>query len=437
MKLPQFKIKHLLFILVLGISSILFNTDQTNAYTVQSFPIEAPSTLGCAITDGEDGNIWFIKTSERKLVKSNNQGTMTEFDIPAIGQLDPDPYPGFCSMAADGAGGVLFTSNDRPSPQTARSGYIRRADTNGEINSTLITIPETTINSGLAPSRMGLFRIENIDNDNYWVVGGSLEDAYNIVMKVNSSGQVLTFWETEIGEGSILNSVKDESNNLWIAPLGKLVKLNTDGQASVFPLDNIVNVTALESDQLNNIWIYPYPFDEDNGNLGAGNKLGKLNVNTNTITYYPLPEGRSTVPFSGMSRGPDGNIWFGTMNTNFTNENPIVDLSLSSMSLEGLFSQTQVTGINEIPLSLTLDKSNILWAIVGTIENGDIKQDSLRLIKISLDGTSIKNPETPPKAPKSGNPAIFIVIASLTIGSSLLFSAHIYRKHIKNVSATK
>lgn len=432
MKLPQFKIKHLLFILVLGISSILFNTDQTNAYTVQSFPIEAPSTLGCAITDGEDGNIWFIKTSERKLVKSNNQGTMTEFDIPAIGQLDPDPYPGFCSMAAGGAGGVLFTSNDRPSPQTARSGYIRRADTNGEINSTLITIPETTINSGLAPSRMGLFRIENIDNDNYWVVGGSFEDAYNIVMKVNSSGQVLTFWETEIGEGSILNSVKDEYNNLWIAPIGKLVKLDTDGQASVYPLDSIVNVTALESDKLNNIWIYPYPF-EDNLNLGAGNKLGKLNANTNTITYYPLPEGRSTVPFSGMSRGPDGNIWFGTMNTNFTNDNTIANLNLSSMSLEGIFSQTQVTGINEIPLSLTLDKSNILWAIVGTIENGDIKQDSLRLIKISLDGTSIENP----KPPKSGNTAAFIVIASLVFANSLIFIIYFHKKHLSSIKGNR
>lgn len=409
----------------------LFLTSSTNAYKVESFPTPNPSTLAGGLTISSDGSIWFIKPEQRKVVKSDKLGNMTEYVIPQIDQLTPDSYVGFGSMAADDSSNILFTSNDRGPAQTNRSGYIRRVTSEGQINATLVTIPETTTNTSITPSRMGLFGIKYIGNDTYWLTGGSLEDGYTIAMKVDLDGQVLSYWESAIEEGGPIASVMDQNKNLWIALKGKLVKITLDGQGNSIQLNNMSNIIALESDSNNDIWVVPWSQDYSN----TTTPIAKINSATNNgVSYFQFPEGKTAVPLQAISKGPDGNIWISTMNS--SDQSPLRGLALSRLSLAGILSETDILNSNQVATSIKLDKNNILWALTSNVDpdsDEGLVANSVKLIKISPDATVIVNP----RPPKTGNTAIFILITSLVLSSVLLFSSYIHQKHIKTIATTK
>lgn len=411
------------------ILSIAFiNTNQTNAYTVDSFPIPNPSSTACALTDSSDGLMWFIKPNEQKVVKSDGLGNMTEYNIPQINQLEPDSYPSFCSMSSDKSGRILFTSNDRSNPQIARSGYIRSVSSQGYIDSTVVNIPVTTKSQNITPSRIGLFGIEYINSESYWVIGGSIEDRYTIIMKVTQSGTILDYWETEVGEGGVNASVLDNNGNFWVGLRNKLLRISPDGQTDSFNLQNMQNIVSIEVDVNNDIWVSPWPLDYSDS-LTPIAKLTQVNSN---IVYFSLPEGRTSVPYS-LASGPDGSIWFGLMDTG---DNILTNLSLNRIDLTGTITDTRLLQNVDAPLSLKMDENRVLWAIVAN--RYDTDNVSLRLVKISKDPNDTTNPVAViPTSPKSGNNTIFMVITGFVIALSFTFSHYMHKKHIKSESIFK
>lgn len=412
----------------------LFLTSSTNAYKVDTFDVPTPSSLAGSLTKSSDNKVWFTKPREKKIVRTDTLGNMVEFDIPQIDQKEVDLNTIFGSMASDDEGGIIFTSNDRGSSQTTRSGYVRKVSSNGQFSSIQVTIPETSINSSITPSRMGLFIIEYSNSNTYWVIGGSLEDGYTIVMKVNASGVVSDYWESDIEEGGLPRSLLDTSGNLWVSLKGKLLKISHDGQESLITLSNMQNIVNMVLDDNNDIWVGPWSQDYS----GTTTPLAKINHLNNEVSYFQLPQGRTVLPLIAMSKGPDGYIWLGTMDTMDTmdsDQNSIKGLDLSRLSLAGILTNTNILKDTQALTSLVLDKSNNLWALSTDIDNNSDEgfvPNSVKLTRISLDET-----DNPPQPPKTGNTAIFILITSLVVSSVLLFGSYIHQKHIKTIVTTK
>lgn len=425
----KLKTKSILTLLAV-LAPALFYTSQTNAYKVNTFMVPTPSSLSYSLIVSSDNKIWFAKPSEKKIVRSDSLGNMVEFDVPQIDQKEVDHNLSFGSMASDDAGGILFTSNDRGSSQTTRSGYVRRVNKDGQFSSIQVTIPETSINSSITPSRMGLFSIEYINSNTYWVIGGSLEDGYTIVMKTNDLGVVSDYWESNLEEGGFSRSTLDHSGNLWVNLRGKLLKTTPDGQESIISLNNMPNIINMEVDENNDIWVSPWSQDY----TGTTTPLAKVNNQNNEVSYFQLPQGNTVLPLMAMSKGPDGYIWLGTMDSD---QSQIKGLGLSRLSLVGVLTNTYILKDTQFVTSLVLDKSRNLWALTTDIDNSSddvFIPNSVKLVKISLDGIT---PPEPPRPPKTGNTAIFIVISSLVITSALLFSTYLHQKHLKTRATTR
>ncbi|MDQ5913700.1 MAG: hypothetical protein QG623_319, partial [Patescibacteria group bacterium] len=90
----------------------------------------------------------------------------------------------------------------------------------------------------------------------------------------------------------------------------------------------------------------------------------------------------------------------------------------------------------DFPLDLKFDKYGTLWGLFITPAQ-DTNDLNFRVAKFKQDFSIPPNPIITPAAPKSGSTAIFMVIASLVLTSSLLFSTFIHKRHIKTTASIK
>lgn len=418
MMLPRFRIKHILFILALGLLSLLFITDQTSAYSLENFQTPTPTTIAGGLTSSVDGSLWFIKINEKQLVRVDENGAMTEYDI---SQTVGDGLVSKITISSSGSPMfIIMGSEANPS----REIKIVTMNSDGQTSYVTTTVPTTVNNVDDNGFRMP--GIVTSADGKLFIYGNGVNNAHPIVMKIEpSTGAVIDFWEPSGPEpGTFMAAQLDNQGNLWVAPSGKLVRISANGQMDSFALNNIGFALDIEIDNDNNVWMLP----NAKTSFNQPNVVVKLNIEEQ-ISYYNLkPEGSIVNNYAAFSKSPDGQLFISTMTIDTENDS-LGRAYLNSLDTSGNMELIVEFNREDFPFDLKFDKYGTLWGLFITPAQ-DINDLNFRVAKFKQDFSIPPNPIITPAAPKSGSTAIFMVIASLVFTSSLLFSTFIHKKHI-------
>lgn len=403
----------------MGILSILLNSIQTNAYNLETFKTPSPTTLTIGLTSSNDGSLWFIKINEKQIVRIDDNGLMTEYDV---SQTVGDGLVG--KLTINNSGRPMFTISN-PETNPSREIKIVTMNPNGQTSFVTTTIPTTNNNADDDGFRMS--GIITNSEGKLFVYGNGINNASPIVMKIDPlTGSVIDFWEPSGTEpGTLMSAQLDNHGNLWVAPSGKLVRISTNGQMDTFPLENIGFALDIEIDNENNVWMLP----NAKPSFNQPNVVVKLN-SAEQISYYNLePEGSIANNYAPLLKSPDGQLYLSTMTIDTENDS-LGRAYLYKLGPSGDMDDLINFNFEDYPLSLEFDINERLWGLFITPAQ-DINDLNFRVGRFIQDLSTPPNAVITPTAPKSGNTAVFIVIASLALASSLIFSAYLHNKHLK------
>lgn len=420
MRLKKLKLKYLLLFVSLICLSSLLKSNQTNAYNLETFRTPSPTTLTIGLTSSNDGSLWFIKINEKQLVRIDDNGLMTEYDI---SQIVGDGL--VSQLTINNSGKPMFTiSSQEASP--SREIKIVTMNPDGQTSFVTTTVPATANNNDDSGFRMpGI--VASADGK-LFIYGNGVNNASPIVMKIEpSTGAVIDFWEPSGPEpGTFMSAQLDNQGNLWVAPSGKLVRISTNGQMDTFPLDNIGFAHDIEVDNENNVWMLPNAKTFFN----QPNVVVRMN-SAEQISYYNLePQGSIANFYGALSKSPEGQLFISTMTIGTEND------TLGRAYLYRLYPSGDMDKLidfefEDYPLSLEFGINGKLWGLFITPAQ-DINDLNFRVGRFIQDFSIPPNALITPAAPKSGNTATFIVITSIVAITFLLFSLHLHRRHIRS-----
>jgi virginiamycin B lyase len=237
---------------------------------LKQFRVPTSDTEPSSITNGSDGNRWFVEGNLDSVLES-----------PAIGKITPageiTEFPvncSFCSLSdiVQGPEGILyFTSNE------ATLGRIR---TSGEFLAP-IPMPETDVLAGELAVHGDDIWITDFNNDSLW--------RYNV-----TTGQFTQFPVPEPADVAV-----DSGGRVWftapLAPAG-IGELNpSTGAVTMTPTVRIPRQLTIASD--GDIW-FTARFTPQG--------VGELDRDTNNVREFPL----TSVGPEGIAASSDGSVWF-------------------------------------------------------------------------------------------------------------------------------
>jgi virginiamycin B lyase len=263
----------LVFALVAGLAIALgamFSAAQAAPFaSLKQFRVPTADTEPLSITNGSDGNRWFVEGNLDSVLQS-----------PAIGQITPagdiTEFPvdcSFCSLSdiVQGPDAILyFTSNDP---------ILGRITTSGEFLAP-IPMPETDVLAGDLAVHGNEIWITDFNNDSLW--------RYNV-----TEGQFTQFPVPEPADVAV-----DSGGRVWFtAPLTPGIgELNpATGAVTMTPTQLTPRQLTVASD--GDIW-FTARF--------APQGVGELDPDTNNVREFPL----TNVGPEGIAASSDGSVWF-------------------------------------------------------------------------------------------------------------------------------
>jgi streptogramin lyase len=239
--------------------------------TLKQFRVPTADTEPLSITNGSDGNRWFVEGNLDSVLES-----------PAIGRITPageiTEFPvncSFCSLSdiVQGPEGILyFTSNDP---------VLGRITTSGEFLAP-IPMPENDVLAGDLAVHGNHIWITDFNNDSLW--------RYD----VTPPGQFTQFPVPEPADVAV-----DSGGRVWFtAPLAPGIgELNpATGAVTLTPTDNLIP-RQLTIAANGDIW-FTARFTPQG--------VGRLVPATGAVTEFPL----TNVGPEGIAASPDGTVWF-------------------------------------------------------------------------------------------------------------------------------
>lgn len=264
----------LVFALVAGLAVLLGVTlsaaQAAPVGALKQFRVPTADSEPLSITNGSDGNRWFVEGNLDSVLES-----------PAIGRITPagaiTEFPvncSFCSLSdiVQGPDDILYFTSNEP--------ILGRITTSGEFLEP-IPMPETDVLAGNLAVRGNEIWITDFNNDSLW--------RYDV-----GSGQFTQFPVPEPSDVAV-----DEAGIVWFAA--------TSDQA-IGRLDPATgNVTLTQTDTLvprgiavaadGDVW-FTARFDPQG--------VGRLDPVTGAVTEFPL----SNVGPQDIAAAPDGSMWF-------------------------------------------------------------------------------------------------------------------------------
>jgi virginiamycin B lyase len=268
-----FRLLALVFALVAGLAialgAMLSAAQAAPFASLKQFRVPTADSEPLSITNGSDGNRWFVEGNLDSVLQS-----------PAIGRITPGgditEFPvdcSFCSLSdiAQGSDGILyFTSNEA---------ILRRITTQGEFLAP-IPMPETDVLAGDLAVHGNDIWITDFNNDSLW--------RYNV-----TDGQFTQFPVPEPADVAV-----DSGGRVWFtAPLAPGIgELNpATGAVTVTPTQRIPRQLTVASD--GDIW-FTARFTPQG--------VGELDPDTNNVREFPL----TNVGPEGIAASSDGSVWF-------------------------------------------------------------------------------------------------------------------------------
>src|SRR5919107_3344707 len=237
--------------------------------SLKQFRVPPADTEPLSITNGSDGNRWFVEGNLDSVLES-----------PAIGQITPagdiTEFPANCSFCSlsdivQGPEGILyFTSNDP---------ILGRITTSGEFLAP-IQMPETDVLAGDLAVHGNEIWITDFNNDSLW--------RYNV-----TEGQFTQFPVPEPADVAV-----DSGGRVWFtAPLAPGIgELNpSTGAVTMTPTELTPHQLTVATD--GDIW-FTARFTPQG--------VGELDPDTNNVREFPL----TNVGPEGIAASSDGSVWF-------------------------------------------------------------------------------------------------------------------------------
>jgi virginiamycin B lyase len=240
---------------------------------LSEFPIPTDSSNTTGITQGPDGNLWFIEEHGNKIGRITPQGVITEFPIPT-----PNSISDGIMRGPDG--NLWFFEN--------KGDKIGRITPQGQIT-------EFTVQAG-----SDLVGLTAGPDGNLWFVGYQP----NKIWKMTTSGVITGQFPILTAGSGTETIIAGSDGNVWFVEDwgNKIGRITPQGQITEFPIP-----TPLVPGQQNyhdatlgpdgNVW-----FTE-----GLANKIGRITPQGEITEFSVPPPGG----FPGSPCvGPDGKIWF-------------------------------------------------------------------------------------------------------------------------------
>lgn len=278
------------------------------------------------IAPGPDGNLWFTDYGANKIGRITTTGLITEFSVPTASAFDSADGGG---IAAGPDGNLWFTETN--------ANKIGRITTSGKVTG------EFPIPGGDDP-----YRITAGPDGNMWFTEfGPFE-----IGRITTAGTVTQFPIPSPGPTEWTYGITaGPDGNLWFTePQADIIgRITTSGTVTKFPLPSQFN--SEESDITpgpcgDGLWFTEY----HNGQIGHITTGG-------SITEYPT--GPTTIGPQGITRGPDGNIWFAGWTTD----------SLGTSAV-GMIGRASDLGLSARIGCLSLLPKVFLPALIGLSQGG-------------------------------------------------------------------
>jgi streptogramin lyase len=239
---------------------------------VTEFPtsVESPQT----ITKGPDGNLWFEGSSG--LGKITPAGAVT-------------PITGVPNVVADATDDIASGPDGDIWFSTFTSG---QGDGVGKINPTTLAYNEYSI--GVSGAVRGI--VAGPDGRMWFAVDSEFEPK---IGAITTSGTV-SLYSTGFGEqDSPIGLAVGADGNIWFVTRSTYGKVTTGGAATVFTTHLSGSPSAIAAGPDGNLW-----FTE------SDDVVTKLTNGGATFTEYPVGPAQADNGPSAIVAGPDGNLWF-------------------------------------------------------------------------------------------------------------------------------
>ena len=240
---------------------------------LKQFRVPTADSEPLSITNGSDGNRWFVEGNQDSVLES-----------PAIGRITPaggiTEYPVNCSLCSlsdivQGPGGILYFTSNEP--------VLGRITTSGEFLAP-IPMPETDVLAGDLAVNGNNIWITDFNNDSLW--------RYDV-----SAGQFTQFAVPEPADVAV-----DSGGRVWFtAPLAPGIgELDpATGAVTMTPTQRTPRQLTVASD--GDIW-----FTARFTPQGVGRLVPASGGTPGVVTEFPL----TNVGPEGIAASPDGSVWF-------------------------------------------------------------------------------------------------------------------------------
>jgi virginiamycin B lyase len=249
--------------------------------TLHEFPIPNANSFPFGIAAGPDGSLWFAESNSDTIGRITPTGGISEF--PA-GNAEPE-------MITSGPDGNLWFT------QGNGKGQIGRITPTGK--TTFFPVP--TQFPGLAGIAQG-------PDGNLWFTES--QGSANQIGRITPAG-VVTEFPIPTPNCVPFGIIAGPDNALWFTEsfdniagqVDKIGRITTSGTVTEFTIPTVNAVpTAITTGPDGNLW-----FDE-----AVANKIGRITP-TGTITEFAVPAAGHV--FAGLTVGADGNLYFGATNS--------------------------------------------------------------------------------------------------------------------------
>ena len=277
-------------------------TCATTSPTASPSPTPSPSTtyyptnggLIQSLTNGPDGNFWFVDSNNDKIGKMTPSGSVTWYALPLSG----GPY----DIAAGPDGNLWFTW-DWGNPYQTGDSFVGSITTDG----TVTTYPITAAYGKCQPALAG---ITAGPDGNIWFT----DDACGNVGKLDLSTKTITLTPTLL-YGTEITTGPD--GNLWYGGYenggpNAVAKMTTSGSATIYPVATGLYINGLNgivTGPDKNIWFTyysgsGYSHQSGVGRITTGGTIATFGSGIDVGCVYLCPAS------SPLTVGPDKNLWF-------------------------------------------------------------------------------------------------------------------------------
>jgi prepilin-type processing-associated H-X9-DG protein len=222
-----------------------------------------------ALTDGPDGNLWFVEGDGNRIARGTPAGEITEFLIPTA-----DSHPHGIVTGPDG--NLWFTEHT--------GGKIGRITTDGVITEFTIPSADSMPHSIAAGS-----------DGNLWFT----ERGANKVGRITTAGVITEFPIPTAGSQPVGITVGSDGN-LWFgeADAENVGRVTLNGEITEFPLPSGNAAGEMTTGADGNVW------------FTDGHVIGRMTP-SGVFTAFPTDDANSVPNY--IAKGPDGNVWYSDM----------------------------------------------------------------------------------------------------------------------------